>query len=222
MAWLERWELDSTPPWPPSGVSLRLLRHLVSACHLRFGARVLEVAATAPGFAPAFADLGIETVELTPGDACRGDGTMPAEERDARGFDLVLAHGGHPFFGNLRARPTVAAVSEWVSRLKPGGALVLLAARDADGRPAGHALSCCRGLLARFSGTVDCEEISEGTLWQRLRGEAPEAGWFATTLRLPHDGAVLVPDFPLHEPVQDRACCARAVLRSADRGRAAA
>lgn len=225
MGWLERWEFDSTPPLSHAGVPMRLLRHLVGACELRFGSRVLEVAAESDGFGPVFAELGIDAVALSPSDARRGDGS-PRVDDDGRPFDMVLAHGEHPFFANLRASHTLAATREWASRVKPGGAFVLLASRDADGRPAGHALSCYRGLLARFAGTVECEEIPAGTLWQRLRGDVTDPGWFATILRVPHDaahgGTLALADVHSAESASNRACCTRAMRWTVERGRAAA
>ncbi|MEX0715686.1 MAG: hypothetical protein WD066_03830 [Planctomycetaceae bacterium] len=225
MGWLARWEYDSTPPLSHAGVPMRLLRHLVSACELRFGSRVLEVAADSSGFAPVLIELGIDTVAASPTDGRRADGT-PGLDDDGRGFDLVLAHAEHSFFANLRASHTLAATAEWAARVKPGGAFALLASRDADGRPAGHALSCYRSLLARFPGTVECEEIPAGTVWQRLRGDVTGPGWFATILRVPEDAAhgetIAWPDIHSSESPPDRACCSRAASWSAERGRAAA
>lgn len=225
MGWQDRWELDSARPVEQFGVPLRLLRHLVASCNLRFGARVLEIAASEPVFAPAFAELGIETVELSPDDSGRADDHLPPLVCDGEKCDLVLAHAAHPFFANLRAPRTVFAAAEWAARINAGGAFVLLASRDADGRPAGHALSCYRSLLSRFAGTVECEEISDGTLWQRLRGEAADQGWFATILRVQRDmppvQALPLSQQSVHESA-DRACCNRATLWTAARGRAAA
>lgn len=219
MGWLERWEFDSTPPLSQSGVSPRLLRHLVGAFGLRFGARALVVAAEDEAFARVFSDLGIDTVAVSPADSIAGGD-------DGGPFDLVLVHADNPSFANLRDPSTVQAATEWKAAVKPGGAIVLLAEREADGRPAGHALSCYRSLLARFPGNVECEEIAAGTLWQRLRGDVTDPGWFATAWRAPREasdrGTLALPEIFAGEAASERACCTRAARWTASRSRAAA